>query len=61
MRAELCGEAIRLARVLARLMPDETEARGLLALCLATDARRAARYDAGGQLRHAGGARSLAV
>ena len=49
MRAELCDEAIRLARVLARLMPDESEARGLLALCLATDARRAARYDAGGR------------
>jgi RNA polymerase sigma-70 factor (ECF subfamily) len=48
VRAELCAEAIRLARVLARLMPDETEARGLLALCLATDARRSARYDAGG-------------
>jgi RNA polymerase sigma-70 factor, ECF subfamily len=48
VRAELCGEAIRLARVLARLMPDETEARGLLALCLTTYARRAARYDAGG-------------
>jgi RNA polymerase sigma-70 factor, ECF subfamily len=48
VRAELCAEAIRLARVLARLMPDETEARGLLALCLATDARRAARYDADG-------------
>ena len=49
MRAELCSEAIRLARLLARLMPDESEARGLLALCLATDARRAARYDAGGR------------
>ena len=48
MRAELCSEAIRLARVLARLMPDESEVRGLLALCLATDARRAARFDAGG-------------
>jgi RNA polymerase sigma-70 factor (ECF subfamily) len=30
-------------------MPDETEARGLLALCLATDARRRARYDAAGR------------
>ena len=49
MRAELCSEAIRLARVLAGLMPDESEARGLLALCLATDARRGARYDAGGR------------
>ena len=48
MRADLCAEAIRLARVLARLMPDESEARGLLALCLATDARRTARYDSGG-------------
>ena len=34
--------------LLARLMPDETEARALLALCLATDARRAARYDSAG-------------
>jgi RNA polymerase sigma-70 factor (ECF subfamily) len=49
VRAELCTEAIRLARVLVRLMPDETEARGLLALCLATDARRAARYDGCGR------------
>ena len=48
MRAELCSDAIRLARMLARLMPDESEARGLLALCLTTDARRAARYDGGG-------------
>jgi RNA polymerase sigma-70 factor (ECF subfamily) len=48
VRADLCAEAIRLARVLAKLMPDESEARGLLALCLATDARRAARYDAAG-------------
>ena len=48
VRAELCAEGIRLARVLARLMPDESEARGLLALCLATDARRAARFDATG-------------
>jgi len=45
VRGELCEEAIRLARVLVRLMPDETEARGLLALCLATDARRRARHD----------------
>jgi RNA polymerase sigma-70 factor, ECF subfamily len=49
VRGELCTEAIRLARVLAGLMPDESEARGLLALCLATDARRAARYDADGR------------
>jgi len=45
IRGELCDEAIRLARLLVRLMPDEPEARGLLGLLLATDARRAARYD----------------
>jgi RNA polymerase sigma-70 factor (ECF subfamily) len=43
VRGELCEEAIRLARLLVRLMPDESEARGLLALLLLTDARRAAR------------------
>ncbi|HEX2103901.1 MAG TPA: sigma-70 family RNA polymerase sigma factor, partial [Solirubrobacteraceae bacterium] len=48
VRAELCDEAIRLARLLARLMPDEAEAPGLLALLLLTDARRAARLDADG-------------
>ncbi len=48
VRADLCSEAIRLARVLVKLMPDESEARGLLALCLATEARRGARYDAAG-------------
>ena len=48
MRGDLCEEAIRLARLLVRLMPDEGEARGLLALLLLTDARRAARVDARG-------------
>ena len=48
IREDLCREAIRLARVLVRLMPDESEARGLLALCLAADARRRARYDESG-------------
>jgi RNA polymerase sigma-70 factor (ECF subfamily) len=43
IRGDLCEEAIRLARLLVRLMPDESEARGLLALLLLTDARRAAR------------------
>jgi RNA polymerase sigma-70 factor (ECF subfamily) len=43
VRAELCAEAIRLARTLAELMPDEPEALGLLALLLLIDARRAAR------------------
>ncbi len=46
-RTDLSGEAIRLARVLAELMPDETEVAGLLALMLLTDARREARAVAG--------------
>jgi len=47
---ELCAEAIRLARVLAELMPDEPEALGLLALLLLQDSRRAARLDAAGDI-----------
>ena len=50
IRDELCAEAIRLGRLLRELMPDEPEATGLLALMLLTDARRAARLDAGGAL-----------
>ena len=50
MRRALCAEAIRLARVLAALMPDEPEALGLLALMLLHDARREARVDAAGDL-----------
>jgi RNA polymerase sigma-70 factor, ECF subfamily len=42
-RTELSAEAIRLARLLAELMPDEPEALGLLALLLLTEARRPAR------------------
>ena len=42
-RGDLRAEAIRLARLLVRLMPDEAEAHGLLALLLVTDARSAAR------------------
>jgi RNA polymerase sigma-70 factor (ECF subfamily) len=49
-RAELCAEAIRLARLLVTLMPDEPEARGLLALLLLTESRRAARTTPGGGL-----------
>ena len=45
VRGELCSEAIRLGRLLVRLMPDEAEAGGLLALMLLHDARRAARVD----------------
>ena len=48
MREELCAEAIRLARLLVELMPDEEEAVGLLALLLLIDARRAARVAADG-------------
>jgi RNA polymerase sigma-70 factor (ECF subfamily) len=49
VRTELSGEAIRLARSLVAMLPREPEARGLLALMLLTDARRAARVDAGGE------------
>ena len=50
IRSELCAEAIRLARLLAGLMPDEPEVTGLLALLLLTEARRVARTDADGSL-----------
>jgi len=50
VRQNLSAEAIRLARVLATLMPDEAEAGGLLALMLLHDARRLARLDASGDL-----------
>jgi len=43
IRAELCAEAIRLARLLAELMPDEAEVAGLLALLLLTKSRQQAR------------------
>jgi RNA polymerase sigma-70 factor (ECF subfamily) len=48
VRTDLTSEAIRLARLLVELMPDEPEAQGLLALMLLTDARRPARLDADG-------------
>lgn len=47
-RAELTAEAIRLARITAALVPQHAEPTGLLALLLLTDARAAARVDAGG-------------
>jgi len=50
IRGDLCDQAIRLARALARLLPDEPEVAGLLALLLLTDARRAARLDGAGEL-----------
>ena len=49
VRGELCGEAIRLGFLLSRLMPDDAEAHGLLALMLLHDARRDARVDARGR------------
>lgn len=48
IRSELCEEAIRLARLLVELMPEEPEAAGLLALMLPHHARREARVDDGG-------------
>ncbi|HEU4526454.1 MAG TPA: RNA polymerase sigma factor [Actinomycetota bacterium] len=50
VRADLCEEAIRLARVLRRRMPDDPEVRGLLALLLLQDSRRDARTDDAGDL-----------
>lgn len=49
-RVDLAAEAIRLARLLAELMPDVDECAGLLALVLATGARQAARVDDSGDL-----------
>jgi RNA polymerase sigma-70 factor, ECF subfamily len=49
VREELCSEAIRLGELLCRLMPDDSEVWGLLALMLLHDARRAARVDASGR------------
>ncbi|HYX77667.1 MAG TPA: RNA polymerase sigma factor, partial [Gaiellaceae bacterium] len=51
IRRDLCAEAIRLGRLLAKLMPDEAEAQGLLALMIMHNARRTARVDAAGELR----------
>jgi RNA polymerase sigma-70 factor (ECF subfamily) len=50
VRADLADEAIRLARILHRLLPDEREVTGLLALLLLIDARRATRVDDSGAL-----------
>lgn len=50
LRPDLCAEAVRLARLLVQLMPDEPEALGLLALLLLTEARRPARTGPDGGL-----------
>jgi RNA polymerase sigma-70 factor, ECF subfamily len=50
VRADLCAEAIRLGRMLVELLPDHSEPRGLLALMLLHDSRRATRVDEQGDL-----------
>jgi RNA polymerase sigma-70 factor (ECF subfamily) len=50
VRADLVDRALRLTRMLAQLMPDEREVRGLLALLLLTDARRVTRSTSDGRL-----------
>ena len=50
IRRELCSEAIRLARIVVSLLPDEPEARGLLGLMLLHDARRDARVGSNGEI-----------
>ena len=50
VRTDLCAEAVRLARGLAELMPDEPEVLGLLALVLLSESRRAARVAPDGSL-----------
>jgi len=54
VRGTLCEQAIRLARALATLMPEEPEVMGLLALLLLADARREARTSAAGELVRTG-------
>ncbi len=49
-QAQLCDEALRLARLLLELMPDESSVQGLLGLLLLTDARRSTRVDEAGDL-----------
>lgn len=50
VRADLCDEAVRLARLLHHLLPEDGEVSGLLSLLLLTDARRPSRVDTAGQL-----------
>ena len=50
IRRDLCTEAVRLGRLLAKLIPDEPEVLGLLSLMLLQDSRRAARVDGAGDL-----------
>jgi RNA polymerase sigma-70 factor, ECF subfamily len=50
VREDLCREAVRLGRLLAELMPDEPEVKGLLALMLLVESRRASRTNSDGDL-----------
>ena len=50
LRTDLAHESLRLARLLADLMPDEPEARGLLALLLLSESRRPARTTSDGSI-----------
>jgi RNA polymerase sigma-70 factor (ECF subfamily) len=50
VRRELCGEAIRLGRLLREMLPDKSEVAALLALMLLHDSRRTARVDASGDI-----------
>jgi RNA polymerase sigma-70 factor (ECF subfamily) len=50
VRVDLCEEAIRLARLVVELLPEQGEAQGLLGLLLLHHSRRGARVDADGQL-----------
>lgn len=49
IKTSLCEEAVRLARLLSRVFPEEPEIRGLLALCLLHHSRRKARVDISGR------------
>ena len=50
VRADLCAEAIRLGRIMVELIPDHSEMRGLLALMLLQDSRRATRMNREGEI-----------
>jgi RNA polymerase sigma-70 factor, ECF subfamily len=50
VRADLCAEAIRLGRIACELLPDDAEARALLALMLLQDSRRATRVNSQGEI-----------
>src|SRR5208282_3945374 len=50
VRADLCAEAIRLGRIMGELVPDNSEVRGLLALMLLQDSRRATRLNREGEI-----------